>query len=58
MEADAVTRAWSDILRKVRSRILAVPSRVRQAAAIPAETVEVMDRELRLALEELGHGDD
>lgn len=52
-----VERAWSEVLRQVRSRVLAVPSRIRQAVTIPAEVVEQLDRELRDALTELGNGD-
>jgi phage terminase Nu1 subunit (DNA packaging protein) len=57
--AAEVARAWSDTLRKVRSRLLAVPSRVR--GAIPGLTgadVTLIDREVRDALQELGHADD
>lgn len=51
-----VERTWSDILRQVRARILAVPSRLRQAHSLPGEIAEEMDRELRDALTELGNG--
>lgn len=57
--AAEVARVWSDTLRKVRSRLLAVPSRVR--GAIPGLTVADMtliDREVRDALQELGNADD
>lgn len=53
-----VARAWSELLRAVRSRLLAVPSRVRHS--IPGLTgadVDRIDREVRDALEELGHAD-
>lgn len=59
VDADEVARAWGDVLRQVRARVLAVPSRVR--ADLPAaapETFDVMDRALRDALTELGHADD
>jgi phage terminase Nu1 subunit (DNA packaging protein) len=52
--AEDVTRAWSDILRTVRSRVLAVPSRLRQSLALDTGTAEGIDRELRAALAELG----
>lgn len=58
VSAADVERTWSDILRQVRSRILAVPSRLRQSVALPAETVAALDRELRDALTELGQVDD
>lgn len=57
--AAEVARAWSDLLRAVRSRLLAVPSRVR--GAIPGLTVAdvtLIDREVRDALQELGNADD
>lgn len=57
--ASEVARAWSEMLRAVRSRLLAVPSRVRHA--IPGLTigeVDRIDREVRTALEELGNADD
>lgn len=54
-----VEREWSDILRKVRSRILSVPGRIRQRLGhIGDMEVRVIDRELRDALTELGHDDD
>ena len=56
--AAEVERAWTDILRQVRSRVLAVPSRLRQAVALPADAVAALDRELRDALTELGRDDD
>lgn len=56
--AAEVARAWENLLRAVRSRLLAVPSRVRQA--VPGLTVADMDRidrEVRDALQELGNAD-
>lgn len=58
VEAAAVERAWGELLRQVRSRVLAVPSRLRGELALDAATAEAIDRELRLALEELGRGGD
>lgn len=52
-----VEREWSDVLRQVRARILAVPSRLRQTMTLAAVEVDTIDRELRDALTELGHGD-
>lgn len=53
VEAEAVKREWSDILRGVRSRVLSVPSRVRQSLPhLTGHDVERIDSELRRALEE------
>jgi terminase small subunit / prophage DNA-packing protein len=54
LDADEVTRAWSDVLRQVRAQVLAVPSRVRQAMNLDGASTEVIDREVRAALERLG----
>lgn len=58
IEADAVAREWADVLRQVRARILAVPSRLRQALDLSAAAADQIDRELREALTELGNGHD
>ncbi|MBS7545731.1 hypothetical protein KHC19_21765 [Ancylobacter oerskovii] len=54
--AKDVAAEWSGILRRLRSRILAVPSRVNQRLPFlkPHDVAEV-DAELREALTELGH---
>lgn len=52
-----VERVWGDVLRQVRARILAVPSRLRQSLTLSAVEVDAIDRELREALVELGNGD-
>lgn len=53
VEVDAVKREWSDILRSVRSRVLSVPSRVRQSLPhLTGHDVERLDSELRRSLEE------
>lgn len=57
VEASAVERAWSDLLRQVQARVLAVPSRLRADLGLEAATAEALDRELRNALEALGRGD-
>jgi phage terminase Nu1 subunit (DNA packaging protein) len=54
VSAADVAREWSEILRKVRSGILATTSRVRASAGLTAEQAVEMDSELRLALKELG----
>lgn len=57
VDAGEVERKWADVLRQVRSRIMAVPSRLRQARGLAASDVAAMDAELRAALAELGSGD-
>ncbi len=56
VKADEVERRWSDILRNLRARILAVPSRLRGVLDLSPGQVQRIDRELRDALAELGHG--
>lgn len=52
--ADAVAREWADILRRVRTGVLAVTSRVRaQLPHLTAQDAAVIDRELRDALSSL-----
>lgn len=59
IEAADVVRAWSEVLRKVRAQVLAVPSRLRTSLPhLTAADVAVMDREIRDTLEGLAHGDD
>lgn len=54
VKASEVEARWSDVLRRLRSKILAVPSRVRQANPhLTAQDVAAFDSELRAALEEL-----
>ncbi|PZU85023.1 MAG: DNA packaging protein [Shinella sp.] len=56
VKASEVEREWSGILRKVRSGILAVPSRVRQQLAhLTAHDAAVIEAEIRLVLEDLAH---
>ncbi|WP_191569056.1 terminase small subunit [Paracoccus yeei] len=53
VEVEAVKREWTDILRSIRSRVLSVPSRVRQSLPhLTGHDVERIDGELRRALEE------
>lgn len=57
VEAAAVEREWSDVLRTVRAGVLAVPSRV--AARLPhlsKHDVAEIDQEIRAALGEIGAG--
>lgn len=59
LPASEVLRTWSETLRAARSRLLAVPSRLRSALPhLTTADVERIDREFRNALEELGHADD
>lgn len=54
VEAEAVAREWSDVLRQVRAAVLAVTSRVRsQLPHLTAHDADVIDRELREALRAL-----
>lgn len=49
-----VEQRWSEILRRVRSKLLAVPSRVHQSSPhFTMQDVAAIDTELRAALEEL-----
>ena len=57
IDAGEVERGWSNILRKLQARMLAVPSRVRQSEYFTAAQVQAIDRELRDALTELAGGD-
>lgn len=56
--ASEVELAWAETLRQLRSKILALPSRLRQSLAhlAPADIVAI-DGELRRTLEELAHDD-
>lgn len=58
VEAVDVERRWQDILRQVRSRILAVPSRLVSNQSLLPEDTAALDRELREALTELGNETD
>jgi phage terminase Nu1 subunit (DNA packaging protein) len=52
----AVADEWSDILRLVRSRMLAAPSRIQQQLGhLSAHDLDVIDRELRDALTDLSN---
>lgn len=58
VEAAAVTREWSNLLRDLRNALLAVPSRC--GATLPhltATDVATIEREIRKALEGLADGD-
>lgn len=58
IEAKEVERGWSDLLRKLRAHLLAIPPRLRQTLELSAADAEVIDRAVREALTELGHADD
>ena len=54
LRAADVEAEWSDILRMVRSGLLALPSRIQQRLGhLTAHDLAVMDREIRDTLEEL-----
>lgn len=54
IEASEVERAWSDILRHLRARLLAIPSRLRaDLPGLDAATVTALDRALRDTLTEI-----
>ncbi|MBB94658.1 MAG: DNA packaging protein [Rhodobacteraceae bacterium] len=57
VDAAEVERTWSDVLRQVRARILSTPPRLRQILNLSAADADLIDRELRDALSELGHAD-
>ena len=56
LPADEVERAWAAILVNLRANLLAVPARVSARTALPRETVQILDSEVRQALEELSNG--
>jgi phage terminase Nu1 subunit (DNA packaging protein) len=58
IRAEDAERAWSDFLRQLRGRLLAVPSRLRAAGDLSATEAEVVDRALRVALAELGQAEE
>lgn len=58
VDATEVERAWADVLRQVRARIMAVPSRLRSdVPELTPDAIDAMDRALRAALTELGNAD-
>ncbi|MGP9789613.1 DNA packaging protein [Roseinatronobacter sp. NSM] len=58
VDASEVERTWGDVLRQVRARIMAVPSRLRaDRPEIDRTVIDDMDKALRTALMELGHAD-
>ena len=55
LDADAVEREWSGVLRTVRAGMLAVPSRVAQRLPhLSAHDVAEIDQEVRAVLAEIG----
>lgn len=58
VDAAEIERGWADLLRQVRARFLAVPPRLRQVLDLSPRDAEIVDRELRDALSELGNADD
>ncbi len=54
--ANEVEREWATVLKRVRSGVMAVPSRVQQSAAhLTVQDIEAFDHELRQALSEIGN---
>lgn len=60
VNAADVTREWEDIVRTMRSAMLAVPSRCRRQAATSfgAAEIAIIDREIRDALEAISNDQD
>jgi len=58
VKAEDVARTWADILRGLRSQLLAIPSRLRaDLGHLSAADVAQIDRALRDVLTEAGGGD-
>lgn len=58
VSASEVERAWADILRGLRSQLLAMPSRLRaDLGHLTAADVAAIDRQMRDLLTELGDSD-
>jgi len=59
LPAAEVARVWSDTLRGLRARLMALPSRLRaDLPHLSASDVAQIDREMRDTLSEIGNGDD
>ena len=56
LQAEEVERAWTAILVNLRANLLAIPARVSARTAMPRETVQIIDAEMRAALEGLADG--
>lgn len=52
---DEVEAEWTDIVRKLRSGMLAIPSRIRQRLGMDASATAEVDREIRDTLTVLGN---
>lgn len=59
VEAEAVAQTWESVVAEVRSAMLAVPGRLRRRAgsALDAAAIELVDHEIREALEALADPD-
>lgn len=56
LPAGEVAEEWSNVLRLVRSRMLAAPSRIQQTLGhLSAHDIDMIDREIRDALEGLAN---
>lgn len=58
IRAEEAERSWADFLRQLRSRLLAMPARLRSDGALDRAASEALDRALRDALAGIGGGDD
>lgn len=57
--ADVVDREWSEIVRRIRSGVLSLPSRIRASISfLDADHGEIIDRECRLVLRILADDND
>jgi phage terminase Nu1 subunit (DNA packaging protein) len=56
LDAGEVERAWSDIVRRSRAAVLAVPARCQERLGLTAHNADEFDRELREAMHLLSEG--
>ena len=55
VDAGEIEREWTDILRVVRSGMLAIPNRIgAQLPHLPCDDVAAIERDIRAVLTELG----
>ncbi len=57
IRADEAERAWSEFLRQLRARLLALPARLRADGVLDAASSAAVDRALRDALADIGGED-
>jgi phage terminase Nu1 subunit (DNA packaging protein) len=56
LDAGEAERKWTDNLRQIRAVMLAVPGRVATRLSLSAQHIAAIDKIIREALEEAGHG--